>query len=131
MGMWFFAGVGFLACVFALVLAFVPPSQLPIGSPGTYIATVAIGGVVFVAVPFLIERAAKPSWIPEDQVRYAAMGPSDQDHPDHPANPRNLSYAAVSPGVAGYGSDDDAARRWYKAAAEVREFHLSSGRHRW
>jgi len=40
---WIVAGTGFLAVAFALVLAFVPPSQLPIGNPASYVALVAGG----------------------------------------------------------------------------------------
>ncbi|MFE3189032.1 amino acid permease [Nocardia sp. NPDC059240] len=80
-GMWLFAGIGFLAVAFAFVLAFVPPSQLPIGNPGTYIALVAGGAIVFSAVPLVIERMKKPSWIPPDDVKAKALGPSaDTSH---------------------------------------------------
>ena len=39
----FIAIVGILAAIFALILSFVPPAQLPIGKPASYIAIVAIG----------------------------------------------------------------------------------------
>ena len=55
-GMWFFAGVGFIATVFAFVVAFFPPSQLPIGSPGMYVGLVMGGTIIFVGLPLLIAR---------------------------------------------------------------------------
>ncbi|MFE4638698.1 amino acid permease [Streptomyces sp. NPDC056773] len=61
-GMWAVAGTGFAAVAFALVLSFVPPDQLPIGSPGMYVGLVAAGLVVFTGAPVLLGRLAKPSW---------------------------------------------------------------------
>ncbi|MBL1077555.1 amino acid permease [Nocardia sp. 2] len=77
------------AVAFAFILAFVPPSQLPIGSPATYIALVAGGAIVFSAVPLIIERMKKPSWIPPDEVKAKALGPSaDTSHLKTPATTR-------------------------------------------
>lgn len=61
-GMWAVAGTGFAAVAFALVLSFVPPAQLPVGSPGMYVGLVAAGLVVFTGAPVLLGRLAKPSW---------------------------------------------------------------------
>lgn len=63
-GIWLVAGIGFAAVAFALVLAFVPPSQLPIGSPATYIALVAGGAILFCAAPLVLERFRRDSWMP-------------------------------------------------------------------
>lgn len=54
LGMWVVAGTGFLSVGFALVLAFVPPDQLPIGSPSSYVALVAVGTVVFTGMALAI-----------------------------------------------------------------------------
>lgn len=61
-GMWLIAGVGAVAVAFALVLAFVPPDQLPVGNSTTYVGLVAAGCSTFVAVPLLIYQFRKPSW---------------------------------------------------------------------
>lgn len=53
-GMWGVAGIGFLAVLFAFVVTFFPPSQLPVGSPATYTWLVVIGTVVFLAIPLII-----------------------------------------------------------------------------
>ncbi len=53
-GMWFVAGIGFLAVLFAFVVTFFPPSQLPVGSPAMYTWLVIIGTVVFLAIPIII-----------------------------------------------------------------------------
>lgn len=65
-GMWLVAGIGFLAVAFAFVLAFVPPSQLPVGSPTTYIAMVAGGAIIFTAAPIILELFRKDSWLPPE-----------------------------------------------------------------
>ncbi|MEU8764807.1 amino acid permease [Streptomyces sp. NPDC048659] len=61
-GLWAFAGAGFLAVAFAFVVSFVPPSQLPIGSPASYVLTVAAGTVVFTIAPMIIYAKRKPTW---------------------------------------------------------------------
>lgn len=57
LGMWLVAGIGLAAVIFAFVVTFFPPSQLPIGSPATYTALVAGGTIVFFSIPFLISMA--------------------------------------------------------------------------
>ncbi|WP_206314332.1 amino acid permease [Streptomyces coryli] len=87
-GMGAFAGIGFAACLFAFVLAFVPPSQLPIGSPAMYVLMVAGGAIVFSAIPFIIERFKKPSWLPPEDVKKASLGPSGEHLPHPNPEPR-------------------------------------------
>lgn len=53
-GMWFIAGIGFLAVLFSFIVTFFPPSQLPVGSPAFYTGLVVVGTVVFLAIPFVI-----------------------------------------------------------------------------
>lgn len=53
-GMWLIAGTGFLAVLFSFFVSFFPPSQLPIGSPGSYTILVAVGTVTIVSAPFII-----------------------------------------------------------------------------
>lgn len=61
-GMWFVAGLGFAGVAFAFVTSFFPPSQLPIGSPATYVGIVAAGFVVFTGLPLIIHAMKEPSW---------------------------------------------------------------------
>ncbi|GAB0101823.1 amino acid permease [Nocardia sp. JMUB6875] len=77
-GMWGFAGIGFLAMVFALITAFVPPSQLPIGNPTTYILLVAGGTVFFCLIPIVVERLRKPDWAAPDHEKVKSHGPSSE-----------------------------------------------------
>ena len=61
-GMWSIAGVGFAGVVFAFVVSFFPPSQLPVGSPALYVGLVAAGTVLFTGLPLLIGMLRQPSW---------------------------------------------------------------------
>ena len=57
--LYFLAIVGILAAVFALVLSFIPPAQLPVGNPVSYVAIVAIGTVGFFIIPLIIANRKK------------------------------------------------------------------------
>jgi len=61
-GMWFVAGLGFVAVAFSLLVSFFPPTQLPVGNPVTYVSLVAAGLIVFVSAALLIFRFRKPAW---------------------------------------------------------------------
>lgn len=61
-GMWCIAGVGFTGVVFAFVVGFFPPSQLPVGSPTLYVGLVLAGTVIFTGLPLLIGTLKKASW---------------------------------------------------------------------
>lgn len=52
--LYFLATIGILAAAFALILSFVPPAQLPVGNPATYITIVAIGTIGFFSIPLFI-----------------------------------------------------------------------------
>ncbi|WP_404363050.1 amino acid permease [Corallococcus coralloides] len=56
------ACVGIVASVLAFIVGFVPPKQLKVKQPGTYVANLA--GLVFAlgAVPFVLYAHRKPEW---------------------------------------------------------------------
>lgn len=62
LGMWLVAGIGILGVTFALVVAFFPPSNLPVGNPALYVTLVAAGLIVFGGLPLVIHHFKKPSW---------------------------------------------------------------------
>ncbi|WP_216678578.1 amino acid permease [Streptomyces sp. MNP-20] len=68
-GMRTFAGIGLLAVAFAFAVSFIPPDQLPIGSPTTYVLIVIGGTIVFTALPLLLYRMRKQSWRQTDEHR--------------------------------------------------------------
>jgi len=61
-GMWIFAGAGLIGSLIAFVLSFVPPSQISVGSPMTYVGILIAGNVFFVAIPLLLYAVRKPHW---------------------------------------------------------------------
>ena len=51
--------------IFACVVGFFPPSNLPVGNPTFYVSLVAGGLIVFLSVPLIIHRFRKASWKPQ------------------------------------------------------------------
>ncbi|EQD45064.1 glutamate/gamma-aminobutyrate antiporter, partial [mine drainage metagenome] len=62
LGMWLLAGWGIAAMGFVFVIAMVPPTQIPEGTPLTYEIFLVVGTAVIVAIPFVIYWLRKPSW---------------------------------------------------------------------
>jgi len=65
-GMIFFSGIGILAVLFAIVVSWVPPKNLSVGTPATYVLVLIIGVVVLGGAPLLIYACRKPHWISKD-----------------------------------------------------------------
>jgi len=61
-GMWFFAGLGILACAAAIILGLFPPSQIPTGNLFFYEAFLIIGFLVIVTIPFILFKFRRASW---------------------------------------------------------------------
>ena len=62
-GLWLIAGIGLLGSTLAFILSFIPPSQISIGSPSTYIGILVIGTVGFIIIPFIIYAYRKKDWL--------------------------------------------------------------------
>lgn len=56
------AGVGILGAAIAMVLSFIPPSQINTGSPVVYVLIIFCGALVFFCVPLIVFAKRKPSW---------------------------------------------------------------------
>ena len=54
--------LGILGAMLALVLSFLPPSQITTGSPVVYVGIIVIGVAVFIALPLIVYHFRKPSW---------------------------------------------------------------------
>lgn len=61
-GIWLVTIVGIAGALLALVLSFVPPSQISTGSPEVYVAILAIGVIIFFGLPFVVYANRKKSW---------------------------------------------------------------------
>lgn len=61
-GLWIIAGIGFLGSLTAFVLSFIPPSQISVGSPATYVWILIIGAAFFILLPLIGYSFKKASW---------------------------------------------------------------------
>lgn len=61
-GMIVVCGLGIIGALLALVLSFLPPKQISVGSPVVYVGIIAVGVAVFVAIPLVVYSMRKPSW---------------------------------------------------------------------
>jgi len=61
-GMWLVGGLGFVGSLLAFCLSFVPPSQIPVGSPAIYVGILLVGMFIFAGLPFLIYACRRPEW---------------------------------------------------------------------
>ncbi len=61
-GEWFVALLGIAGAVLAMVLSFVPPSQINTGSPAVYILILLAGSAIFLIFPFIVYAKRKPQW---------------------------------------------------------------------
>jgi len=62
LGMWIIAGIGIVACLSAIILGFIPPSQVTTGNTVFYVAFLLIGYLVIIGIPLVIYHFRKPSW---------------------------------------------------------------------
>jgi len=61
-GMCALAGLGLVGVIFALVVGFFPPSNLPVGNPTLYVGLVSAGMIIFMGIPMIIHANKKPEW---------------------------------------------------------------------
>lgn len=64
-GIWIVSGLGVLSSVFAIIIGFVPPSQLDTGSLIVYDGFLVVGLILMMAIPLIIYQFRKPAWVPE------------------------------------------------------------------
>lgn len=61
-GMWLFASMGALASFAAILIAFIPPSQIAVGSLLFYDLFLITGLTIMAVIPLLIHQKRKPEW---------------------------------------------------------------------
>ena len=54
--------LGIAGALLAMVLSFLPPSQITTGNPAVYIGILIAGTVLMVAIPLIVYALRKPSW---------------------------------------------------------------------
>lgn len=62
MGMWVVASLGILASLFAFIIGFFPPAQIPTGNVFFYVGFLLLGVIVSCLCPYLILLMKKESW---------------------------------------------------------------------
>lgn len=65
-GKWIVVIIGIAGALTALILRYLPPSQIATGSPAVYIGILLIGVGIFVALPLIVYARRKPSWRSRD-----------------------------------------------------------------
>ena len=84
-GMWLIGGLGFLGSLLAFVLSFIPPSQISVGSPTTYVEILIGLTVFFVIIPFVIYCGAQAALArPGEPTSRPSPGKSEGVHPGVP-----------------------------------------------
>lgn len=61
-GMWIVGGAGFLGSALAFLLSFVPPGQIPVGSPVLYVGILVSLTIFFCVIPFIVFAIKKEQW---------------------------------------------------------------------
>lgn len=61
-GIWFVGLFGLFGAISGIVLSFIPPSQINIGSPAVYVSILIVGVLFFSIIPFVIYALRKPNW---------------------------------------------------------------------
>ena len=68
-GMWCVGGLGAIACVFAIVVGFFPPTDMKMGSIAFYEGFLGTGMLLMCAAPLIIYVFKKPTWVPHESVK--------------------------------------------------------------
>lgn len=62
-GMWAMGLIGIASTIFGIIISFLPPSQLNVGSKLRYESILVIGAFTFIVLGLLIYRMRKPHWV--------------------------------------------------------------------
>lgn len=62
-GMWILCIMGIIGSLFAIFLAFIPPTQLDVGSSLFYESFLVIGLLIMAGIPLIIYQFRKPHWV--------------------------------------------------------------------
>lgn len=65
-GIWIISSVGLLTILFGCILAVLPPAQLDIKDPVSYVIIMVSGAVLLLAIPFVVYALRRPEWKIDD-----------------------------------------------------------------
>lgn len=94
-GMWLVGGVGFLGSLLALILSFIPPGQIKVGSPTLYVGILIVLSVALVAVPFVIYAVRKPHWRDPESDFAPFTWEAESGHPGVPSTSATATGGGV------------------------------------
>jgi putative glutamate/gamma-aminobutyrate antiporter len=95
-GMWIVGGLGFLGSLLALVLSFIPPGQIKVGSPTLYVGILIGLSVFFIAIPFVIYAVRKPHWRNPDSDFAPFTWEAEGGHPGIPTTSATATGAPIA-----------------------------------
>lgn len=61
-GIWLVACIGMITCLFGILLVFIPPAQINVGSLAFFEGFLIIGLLVMISIPLIIHGCKKNSW---------------------------------------------------------------------
>ncbi|WP_304644673.1 putative glutamine/gamma-aminobutyrate antiporter GadC [uncultured Duncaniella sp.] len=61
-GEWTVCSIGIFGALAALLLSFLPPSQISTGNPIVYVGILLVGSAIFIGLPLIVYAYRKPSW---------------------------------------------------------------------
>ncbi len=61
-GMWFFASLGIIASILAILMGFVPPESINVGSTSFFVGFLLFSLSIMMAFPLILYKIKKPSW---------------------------------------------------------------------
>ncbi|MHC5225883.1 putative glutamine/gamma-aminobutyrate antiporter GadC [Ignatzschineria sp. LJL83] len=61
-GLHFWASLGLLGSLTAFIFSLIPPAQITVGSPTTYVLYLVVLVAIFVTIPLIIYACRKPEW---------------------------------------------------------------------
>ncbi|CAB3745057.1 MULTISPECIES: putative glutamine/gamma-aminobutyrate antiporter GadC [Achromobacter] len=101
MGMYIIGGAGFVGSLLAFVFSFIPPSQISVGSPSTYVEILVGLTVFFCIIPFLIYMVRKPGWRDEDSDFAPFTWQAKQTVPSTTVTGTPVATSSASPAASG------------------------------
>ena len=84
-GMFVIGGIGFIGSLTAFLFSFIPPGQIAVGSPTTYVLILIVATAFFVALPFFIYAVRKPHWKDEQSDFAPFTWEIENTHPGIPS----------------------------------------------